>query len=346
VARFAIPLLTYVVAKNAVRSRREYLDAVWLLILGFMIPIFLSVYLILQGKGLEGINYWTGAPRYEGIYLGPHDMSHNAAFLLMLVWLYVLVWKADRSPAERLSVLRKVVIALLIPAGLFCLYQAHVRTTTLGVVVFVGILLVVYYKKPLPLFIGICALVLMMVSSEAVRERFFPEGAMAEKDTQFNAALYGSGRPLIWMNQIKAFAELPIDKQLAGIGIGNSLENEAMGDFLWLDSHNDFLRVVFQTGVIGFLLFAALQLAILQKILSLESSKGRYAFLALYAAVAVMNFFSNSYVARFGLAQMYYLVIAYIELPSRSIDPKHDKSSETVAVLENRATRTPTPTTR
>lgn len=318
-AKFVIPLLTYIVAKSVIPNREEYLKMLWLLILGFSIPVFASAVLIFHGTGIERINYWTGVPRYEGVYNGAHDMGHNAAFLLMAIWIYLLLLKERQILFRDLSIVTKGLIVLLICAAMYLLYKSHVRTTIVGLAVFGTVLLAMYYKRPLLIFIVATILVSSFMLSEDIQKRFFPEESEAERSTNFDVTDYGSNRPTIWMSQVRVFGKLPIDEQLAGIGIGNTLAEET-GDvnnyILNLDTHNDFLRVMVHTGIVGLLLFVGLQLAILSRILSLGSG-GKYAFLAIFCATAVMNLVSNSYVDRFGLAQMLYLAMAYVELPSK-----------------------------
>lgn len=80
------------------------------------------------------------------------------------------------------------------------------------------------------------------------------------------------------------------------------------------NSHNDFLEVMMQTGLIGLLIYLMMQFCIYSKIRQLKG-KELYVFLALFYAVNFMNFISNSYVSRFGLGQIFYAVLAFIELP-------------------------------
>jgi len=318
-AKFVIPLLTYVVVKSVIPSREQYLKMLWLLILGFSIPVFSSALLILLGGGVENISYWTGMPRHEGIYNGSHDMGHNSAFLLMAIWLYLLLLKEKRTLVRDLSVVTKAILVLLVLTATYLLYQSHVRTTIVGLSVFGTVLLAMYYKRPLLIFVAAAILVSSFMLSENIQKRFFPEGVWAEKATDFDVSNYGSSRPLIWSKQIKAFLGVPVDQQLAGIGIGNNLGEEtgrADDYILNKDTHNDFFRVMLHTGIVGLLLFVGLQLAILSRILRLDSGV-KYAFLAIFAAVTVMNLVSNSYITRFGLAQMFYFLMAYVELPSK-----------------------------
>jgi len=122
----------------------------------------------------------------------------------------------------------------------------------------------------------------------------------------------GSGRPARWANDIALYAKLPIDQKIAGIGVGvrSTSEDDEVG------GHSDWLRIVWDTGIIGFVLFAWLQILILRAILRMRGSE-RHLFLALFAAVNVMMLVSNSYTLRIQVGQLYYMILAFIEIPPR-----------------------------
>lgn len=329
-AKLVIPLLTYVVAKSVIPGKEQYLKMIWLLILGFSIPLVASALLILHGGGLEKINYWTGEHRYEGAYNSVHDMAHNAAFLLMVIWLYLLLLKEKQTSVRQLSVATNGFLVLLVLTAMYLLYKGSVRTTVAGLVVFATVLFAMYYKRPLLIVATAIILASSFMLSENIQKRFFPEGAWAEQASNFDVTDYGSARPKIWASQIKAFLGLPIDQQLAGIGIGNNLARDASGEDSWIlskDTHNDFFHVMVHTGIVGLLLFVVLQVAILRKIVTMDSSL-KSAFFAIFAAVTIMNVVSNSYVSRFGLAQMLYLVLSYIELRPEGTKEGAQPSSE------------------
>ena len=98
------------------------------------------------------------------------------------------------------------------------------------------------------------------------------------------------------------------DEWLAGVGIGHRTHFEA--NDVW-NSHNDFLEVMIQTGIIGFVIFMVIQLLFLRQILRMRGQE-KYLFLALFVAVSAMNFMSNSYVARFSVGQIYYMLMSYV----------------------------------
>lgn len=308
-AKLIVPLLMYTIGKNVIQTRLQYLQVLQVLILGFVVPILASAALTALGRGIEFTNYWTGAPRYEGVYAGGHSLGHNMTFFLMVVVLYVTL-SVGRNFTAGLGARAKGVLAVLVLAAAYCLLMTRVRTAILGFGIFVGVVLWKVNKKLL--FLGAAAgLAVLLVLKPIVLPFLFPDLVMIEKGRGDITDL-GSGRPDLWTSNLSFFASLPLDRQIAGAGIGSN-KRGVTGDGP-VDSHNDYLDILIQTGVVGLALFLALQLLLLAAIWKLPK-KERYVFVGVWTAVLAMNFVSNSYVSRFGLAQMYYLVLAYVELP-------------------------------
>jgi O-antigen ligase len=280
------------------------------MILGFVIPVALSVVLISVGKGIDvyGANYWTGVIRWAGAYDSSHNMGHNMAFLLMVMGIYYVIGDESASAFRRAIVSRSAIVgmAVMAMAAIYCLWMSQVRTALVGVLVFLTVYLS-YANKRILIGLTVLGAIIFLALYPVLKPILLPDVVQAEKSGQKLEEAIGSGRPDIWKNNIEHFAEMPFDRKLAGAGIGF---NRLPGI---MDSHNDFLDLVMQTGMVGAALFVALQVVIFGRIRALPAPQ-RQVFLAIFIAVTVMNFVSNSYVARFGLAQMYYLVLAYIEL--------------------------------
>ncbi len=313
-AKIMIPLLTYTVAKNVIKNKSQYLGIMRASMAGFALPIVVSAVMIALGKGLESINYWTGAPRYGGIYAGGHSLGHNMTLFLMTLTAFATIVRAlpqdSGKTAERHAAV-KVLLFLLVGLALYCLAMSRVRTAMLGLVVFLFIYLSVFNKKVL--VVGATACILGIALYWPVIEKFlFPDVVMIEMG-RGDVSELGSGRLGFWSKNLEIFGSLQLDQQLAGIGIGAQKDRSVYG--IW-DSHNDYLDILVQTGIVGLALFAVLQVALLRSVLRIKGAE-RNVYLALFVAVAVMNFVSNSYVSRFGLAQLYYIVLAYVEIRRR-----------------------------
>lgn len=322
VAKFLIPFFTFIVIRNSLTSREQYIKLLKILIIGFSIPITITAVLIVAKKGIWVQDYWTGLYRFTGIYPNPHDLGHNMTFFLMLNVVYYILSRdvtpppatedgitAQRGQRKSLINIRRLFITAIIALALYCLYKSYVRTAYLGLLVFFFCFLF-FYKKKLLLIFGSVFVAGILVSLPLWSKIFHDVVAVYEGKRATERI--ASGRPYIWQHNLSEFAELSFDRKLAGVGIGNRYQvlRTGQGDNIW-NSHNDFLEVMMQTGIVGFILFMILQVLIFKQILALDK-RDRPVFLALFLAVSFMNFASNSYVVRFGLGQMLYMLLAGI----------------------------------
>lgn len=316
VVKFTLPPLTYVFMKSLLPNSRHYKKCLYLLILGLSIPTIISAVMVARGIGLDKVDYWTGLARYQGIFVNPHNFGHTMAFLAMVIVLY---WGLHGIGLEllfaKVPLNKKIMLSVIGFITLYCLYQSYVRTAWLGLLIFACLLTYFVSKKKFALFL-LVAVTVTALSIPLLKLVFHDVVEVAEGKRETERI--GSGRPYIWKHNLAQFSQLGLDRQLAGVGIGNRVgifREEHNTDNIW-NSHNDFLEVMIQTGIVGLALFCSIQCFFLRRILSLGKHE-RYFFMSLFISVMVMNFVSNSYVVRFSIGQMYYMVMAYIE--SRSL---------------------------
>jgi hypothetical protein len=327
--KLLVPMLSYIVVKNVVPDRDEYSRLIFLIIVGFSIPTLLSAGQIALGvsDAVSAVKYQTGLLRWQGAYLGAHPLGHSMTLLLMTLVLYVSL--RERHEGERQGVslhAKNVLLGILAAIALFCLYKSAVRTAVLGLLVFLGLYGYLHNKKAL-LLGGAALAVVAVLSAPFWIPRLLHEFAPDRRGGEPELMELGSGRPTRWANDIALFAKLPIDQKIAGIGIGvrSTSEDDTVG------GHSDWLRVLWDTGIIGFVLFAWLQILILRAILRMRGSE-RHVFLALFAAVNVMMLVSNSYTLRIQVGQLYYMILAFIEIPRRHLKNDDDEMRATTTV--------------
>jgi O-antigen ligase len=314
--KLLIPLLTYTAAKNVIRDRGQYMSVVRWIIVGFSIPTLLSAVLIAikSPTAAAVVIYWTGVTRWQGAYDGPHNFGHSMTLFLVTLVLYLTL---DRLDTDNQKVKVRPIHSLILVSGgaaLYCLYMSQVRSAIVGLITFLFVGLLLHNKKLLAFatvgFIGVAVL-----TSAYWIPALVPEEGAIEKGVEVTAMDMGSGRPRIWLSDIRTFQAQPMDRKIAGVGVGaGELEygHEIVG-------HNDWLQILTQTGLVGFALFLLLQVTIYKAIQRLQG-KERYAFLALFVAVNVMMLVSNSYAWRIQVGQLYYMILAFIEIrPDRVI---------------------------
>jgi O-antigen ligase len=311
--KLLVPLLSYIVVKNVVQDREEYRRMIFWIIVGFSVTTLLSAGQIVSGVpgAVADVKYQTGLLRWQGAYSNSHNFGHSMTLFLMTLVLYVSLRERHESARQGMSLrAENVLLGILTAIALFCLYKSAVRTAVLGLLVFLGLYGYLHNKKAL-LLGGAALAAVAVLSAPFWIPRLLHEFAPDRRGGEPEMMEMGSGRLIFWTRDFATFTRLPIDQKLAGAGIG--VEFSDVGELL---GHNDWLRIVWDTGLIGFALFAWLQILILRAILRMRGSE-RHVFLALFAAVNVMMAVSNSYTLRIQVGQLYYMILAFIEIPSR-----------------------------
>lgn len=329
VAKFIFPPLTYVLFKSMIKDRQHFTRCIRWMLVAFLVPTLWGAVVVLQGQGLDKVNYWTGLARYQGVYMNPHNFGHAMTFMLMVSVIYVWFrYSNSERGLQWLSFTDKVLLALVGLVGLFDLYESYVRTAWMGLLVFLVVFTYKFNKKIVIAFV--MSIVLIGYVAEPLLKLVFHDVVEVQEGKR-DIERIGSGRPYIWKNNLEIFKNLSFDRQLAGVGIGNrgKIFDTTRREVVW-NSHNDFLEVLMQTGIVGFLLFLVMQGLIYRRIVALPLSD-RLPFQALFLAVIFMNFLSNSYVVRFSIGQMLYMLLAYIE-SAAVLAPKAKKGDLTGAV--------------
>ncbi|WP_432736828.1 O-antigen ligase family protein [Maridesulfovibrio sp. FT414] len=332
-AKFVLPFVTYFVLKNVIRDTRQYARLVKIMLVGYSVPIICSTILIVQGKSLYTVLFWNNLARFKGVYVNCHDLGHCMALFCMLLGIYYVLCAEDKGltplPKQRLFL---VMVSMLSIFAFYCLWKSYVRTCLLGLIVFIYYYLFRVNKRLLIILTGVMCFIVVLLAGMLYTIFYDMIDSASGKESAEN---FGSGRPYIWKHNITEFSMQPIDGILAGVGVGNTWshtkkKSDVVGEML--NSHNDFLDVMMQTGVVGLLLFLAFQFCIFRKILALEG-RVRFVFLAFFLSVCLMNFASNSYITRFGLGQMFYSIICYVELPGIARGATEDEEdSESIDV--------------
>lgn len=313
--KWLIPPLTYLIVRRAYTDKFSlWVSWRWILV-GFSVPVMYSAYLILTGEGLWNIDYWTGEGRYAGAYTGPHEMSHNLAFFIIFSFSYVFLGKAKRYP--KVSQAFRVYLTVMCLLALFCIFKGSVRTVLVGLTVF-ALLWALQRNKVL-------FLVLLLVGgggaiySGVLSKIFYGVSGAYSGEVEIDAV--GSGRPYIWKRNLEVFSFKTVDRWIAGVGVGNFEKHPTWKEDLniqakiW-NSHNDYLETLLETGLIGFVMIFIIYGKFLLLAKSLSKSE-QSIFVSMVIAVIVMNFLSNSYISRFSVAQLFFIFLAYMELPDR-----------------------------
>lgn len=320
--KWILPFVLYLLLRRVVFNAQEYFKCLRVMIAGFLIVVLFNSVAVLQGRGLWTTDYWTGLSRYSGIYQGVHEFGHNMAFVLMLVPAYFLLLAAvGGSTAWRRKKWVVVAGALLLPLSVYGIFKSGVRTAIIGIGLYYTLLLFFYSKKLFVSYLAGVALVIVLAMP------FFSllfSDLPGFSDPSESRGSVASGRPEIWKHNLAIFSRLDFGEKMIGVGPGNILTaTNSFGGIATLatdrvlDSHNDYLKTLMETGVIGLLLILAFYLILVRRAFALPRL-AKAVFVAMLAAVVVMNISSNSYLARFGLGQMFAMVMLGLDIVAAS----------------------------
>ena len=311
--KLIMPLLTYILLKKILPDRSAHARMVFLMLVGFLLPFVISAVMTYRGEGLGMTIYWTGAERYRGVYANIHGMAHNAAFAMMLTIGYFAIKKSRKIPLHWVEIL---VLAAVFLIGAYLLYATQTRSVFLGVALFFFVTLFFYSKRALTLFL-VVSIVILAYFWDVVSTIFFDFVDPRYTGEDFERA--GSGRLRVWTRSLDAWREAPLLHQITGMGIGNfspgTGSSGAVGAPLrvWGDPHNDWLFALMSVGLIGFLFFVGLFASIFRAILKIDGGE-RFVLVGIFVAVLFMSLTSNSYISRVTMAQMFFMLMVYVDL--------------------------------
>ena len=324
--KWVAPFVTYLVAGKILENRQQYLQMLMLVLIGHAIPIVLSTVAIFFELDLAIYAFVSAAKlvKYQGVYANSANMSLSMTLFIVSGVAYAAVTRSHLGETKKLKQSEVLLFSLGCLFALYCLFIGPTRTAQLGLIIFFATYYYQVNKKRL-LVAGVVLGAIVVIMSPVLKLWYY-DVIEPEQSKRPIEQTFASGRPYFWAHNLSLFAKASPDRWIAGVGIGNLTElgDFSRGDESFWSSHNDLLAVLIHTGVVGLLIFVGLQVVILKKILALEGPE-KAAFLALFVATVAMNFGSNSFLSRFALAQLYFLLISYLELNHRGLRMSHSQ---------------------
>jgi hypothetical protein len=298
--RLVLPFVVFIAARTILNDKKQILIISILVFISYIFPLIGSAWLIMLGKSIGKTIFYTGLDRYEGVYLKINTLAHQM-FLFIFVFLLYLTLSKENSKGRKLFT---VILFFLCTLALFNLYKSYTRNVYIGLF----ILLNFYFagkKNYFIILIMFFSVVTVAITSSTFQTIFFDfiEPLTGQRELED----MGSGRYGMWTYYLNNFSKFPLEVKLMGVGIGPA-------DYGWNISrgHNDFLSLLYTTGLIGlFLYLTFLALVGYDIIRSPLNRQLKYIFIGFLCATSFMNIASNSYLARVELLQFFYLIIGF-----------------------------------
>jgi O-antigen ligase len=177
--------------------------------------------------------------RFSGAGVHPVPLS----FMMVLVF-YSALYLYDKLDLKR--------YLLVAAAALVFAFMTQTRTAIIGL--FVTMLIYLYHKRSLKFAIPV-ALLGVLLAYQSIVDFFLKKGAVYYQE---GLSFFSGGRINFWVVSLQTFAQRPIE----GAGLGSSAA--VLSSTGIAVPHNDFVRVLLETGLLGFapfIVYMCLQLA-------------------------------------------------------------------------------------
>lgn len=316
VARVTLPFIVFFATRILITEPKQIHTILVALIIGYLMPIVTSTYMIIVGRGIEIVDYWTKITYFQGLYGGSHGLGYA---MLFFSFIYCLQ-KQTCQLNGRLAKSGLLVIQLL---AIFCLFKSYTRTAMVGFIIFWVIYLWGFNKKRFILAI-IASVLLAIVASQQVKIIF-----LKTRTDQFNLNDATSGRLTIWHHNIQLFLDSSIPQQILGRGLGNQ-SRKIIGDKsqVW-SPHNNYLNLLMSLGVVGLLMYLTILASLFWDLFTCGlERKLRYFYLGLIVSVAIMNFFSNAVIFRVELSQYFWLFMGFFYFTKEKAEADRHSNTE------------------
>tara|TARA_B110000037_G_C17051835_1_gene478091 strand:- start:115 stop:1386 length:1272 start_codon:yes stop_codon:yes gene_type:complete len=237
VTRLMAPFVTYLIISDLLDFKmvRRVIQAMYV---SSIIPITYGFFEFFIGGG----NHVT-----EGYVRVQSCFNHPAHFSMYLMFMFCLAYATFLSGKSKNSTLLGLYIGLIV----FLLIATYTRISWLGTIVCFVYLSWVYGRRRYAILAAIMgALVLPVLGGEILSrmqdiESFLTSDDLLDRNNSMGWRFY------FWSNLIEAWKESP----WIGFGTGSSIVfgKELMG--VWTSPHNGYLRVLYETGIIGLAAF-------------------------------------------------------------------------------------------
>ena len=238
-------MLFFIVLINAVTTRKQLHILLFFFIIAGVLVSFYGFYQFLFPEKFSGV--WHDKQMFEDISFRVYSTLENpnvlGEYLLLVIPIAFAYVLNSRKIAHKLIFLACTGVMML------CLIMTYSRGCYVGILVALGLFLVILDRRFI--LLGILVLCLLpFVLPQSIINRFLSIGNMADSSTSY--------RVYIWMG---TFAMLK-DYWICGIGPGTGAFNQVYPAYAYNSisaphSHNLFLQIICDAGVIGIVLFAA-----------------------------------------------------------------------------------------
>jgi O-antigen ligase len=221
-------------------TEKMYLAGLLAFLLGVYITIADTFINFLSGNLISEYEYG----RFSGAGQNAVELALILSLCIPIAWYLAINQKSTRN-----GNLIKVICYAFIPASLFAMILTGSRTALLAIIP--GVIYIIASLHRLKLvyrYIGFILFITLIIFGISI----IPQATLARLETIGSSISSGDlgGRGAIWSRSFQIFFDHP----LVGIGSGSTVAPDQVGSF----SHNTFLSILVELGIIGEVIFLIL----------------------------------------------------------------------------------------
>jgi hypothetical protein len=302
IVRYTVPFILFFMVSIHFTDRSSRRGLLYVIACIGVIPVGINLYHFSAGQ----MNQYTlhGYDRLLGGYKNLHNMALMTLFFTT-VW---ILWIGQVR-----NWLSTGLLVVISAAAAFTMYKSYIRTSVLGLGVFVLALLYFHRRYRLLGFAGVLGIAGILFSPE-IQDRFSDIWLLFDTENiTLDKRSIGSGRWGLWTMSMAEYLRMPVWDQILGPGLGQHLVLTL--DFVrqfhtrkgfQLDPHNDMLLLLYQIGPFGVLIYLWMQWKVLKiaaEVRILAAGERFATHLAAYVSamtvmVFVTNIVNNSFIHR------------------------------------------------
>lgn len=215
----------------------------------FVVVLPILIYLLTQTATLRAALTKTG------------DFTQiNAVFFILVLLPTLLTFKKDK--------LKYLFLFIVFAACIFSMKRSAIIAAALSVIIY---LVGAFKLSKSHIFFKVLSVILVisacLFSFNIINDSY--DGYLINR---FENIEEGSGRDHIFQDALNGFINLPFIEKIFGRGY-NSVLNDNIAD--GCSAHNDFLEVIYDYGIIGFVLYISIWLAIIRRYKFLAKAKSQ-----------------------------------------------------------------------
>jgi O-antigen ligase len=188
----------------------------------------------------------------------------------MLVFAFIFCYETFITDKRKTRLLNYSMLILAV----YCQFQSHTRTSYIGFVLFWAIFFFGTSKKYF-YYLMIVVIAGSLIFSSQITSIFVKK----EGEIDFNVAT--SGRVNLFRDYSEAFLDFSISEKFLGKGIGWTLPGK-------FGAHNDWLKLLYQTGIVGISLYISILISILYDIYLCKKKLFKQYYGAIVIAFSIM----------------------------------------------------------